>query len=370
MAAKPTGAPSGEQEEELKKLATTLQKTKSQLLEQDQEQRQVLGSLYQINKRMRKMSEKRGELTDKVFALEGNVKSLARTIAQLERKIEGQRFGLQKRLKALYMLNGQGAMRILFSATSAHEFDRNLKFLKIVSNRDYELIRNYEANRRELSEKRERLEAQVRKLVDAEQELKDQSQMLIKQQASKTRLLNRLKKSRKLHLAKMKGIRRHTEGFAADAVSKDLALLLEDSFFERRGQMSWPIDGILKRRYGFIRNDEYRFRLSHKGIFFSAARGSEVLAVFPGQISYVGPLPGYGQAVIIDHGDHYYTVYAHNSDVEVEAGDQIKEGQVIARSGASAEDGPGIYFEVRHFSEAIDPEPWLQRENTIAREKL
>jgi septal ring factor EnvC (AmiA/AmiB activator) len=70
---------------------------------------------------------------------------------------------------------------------------------------------------------------------------------------------------------------------------------------------------------------------------------------------------GFGQTLIVDHGDHYYTVYSHNETISVNVGDEVGQNQVVATVGSNPElSRDGIYFEVRHFSEPYDPQSWMK----------
>ena len=82
--------------------------------------------------------------------------------------------------------------------------------------------------------------------------------------------------------------------------------------------------------------------------------------IFFGKVAFAGWIDGYGQTIIIDHGDHYYSLYAHNSLLQKKTGDEVAGGETIAQSGDTASlHGPGLYMEIRHFSESLDPLPWL-----------
>ena len=88
--------------------------------------------------------------------------------------------------------------------------------------------------------------------------------------------------------------------------------------------------------------------------------GSKVRSVYSGNAIFAGEIPGYGNSVIVDHGDHYYSVYSHLHSIDIEQGLQIEANQVIGKSGSSgSEYGDGLYFEIRHFSEPADPKNWL-----------
>jgi septal ring factor EnvC (AmiA/AmiB activator) len=140
-----------------------------------------------------------------------------------------------------------------------------------------------------------------------------------------------------------------------------LDLLLRPSFFEKKGHLPSPIKGHLVKSFGIIKDQKRNVSWSQKGIVIAAAKYSPVKTVFDGSVAFSGEIEGKGSTVIIDHGDHYYTVYGSNIRINVSVGDEVKQGQILAWSGYSEEEKlDGIYFEIRHFSEPFDPRPWLK----------
>ncbi|MGE0762850.1 MAG: murein hydrolase activator EnvC [Bdellovibrionales bacterium] len=332
-----------------------VQVTKDRLIAAEQAERQLLGTLYSINQRMKDMSQKRDRLTDRRMATEGDVRLLARHIADLEWRLQAQRAGMGRRLRGLYLMNGQTAMRSLFSAQSALEFDRNLRFLKTVTDRDYGLIKDYQKSLHVLTRKRRQLDGQVRSLARIHGALKKQEQRLQEDQEAKNLLLSRLQNSQNQHLNELQRLR------DAQAKSGVTTQELNTAFFERRGQLQRPVEGELVKSYGFVQDETYRFRLGHKGWFLRAGAKDPVKSVFQGRVAYAGDLPGYGKTAILDHGDHYYTVYGHMTNLKVGLDQEVKEGQTVGLAGGiSPWFGTGAYFEIRHFSDAIDPQPWFK----------
>lgn len=337
------------------KVNQKVQVTKERLLAAEQAERQLLGTLYSINQRMKDMSKKRDRLTDRRLVNESDVRVLAKHIAELEMRLASQREGMSRRLRGLYLLNGQTAMRSLFSAQSSLEFDRNLRFLKRVTDRDYGLIKNYEKSLQVLTKKRRQLDSQVRSLAKIQGALKRQEESLQKDQEVKNQVLARLQSSQDKHLNELQRLR------ASQAQTGISPQELNTAFFEKKGQLQKPVRGELLKNYGFIQDDTYRFRLAHKGWFFRAGRKDEVQSVFQGRVAYAGELPGYGMAAILDHGDHYYTVYGQLTDLSVAMDQEVKAGQTLGVAGGSSPwFGTGVYFEIRHFSDAIDPQPWFK----------
>jgi septal ring factor EnvC (AmiA/AmiB activator) len=132
------------------------------------------------------------------------------------------------------------------------------------------------------------------------------------------------------------------------------------TFFEQKGVLKPPVLEPILQRYGIMTNEKFNTKIFHKGLFFKISTADKVNAVFWGKVAFAGWIDGYGETIIIDHGDHYYSLYAHNSKLEKKPGEEVETGEEIAAPGDTGSlRGPGLYFEVRHFSESLDPLPWL-----------
>jgi len=102
-------------------------------------------------------------------------------------------------------------------------------------------------------------------------------------------------------------------------------------------------------------------RTFRNGVDIEAVEGREVAAVFAGHVVYTGWFKGYGNLIILDHDNEYYTLYAHVADIVVKEGDDVKQGQRIGTVGDTGSlEGPRLYFEVRHQGKPQNPEQWLR----------
>jgi septal ring factor EnvC (AmiA/AmiB activator) len=128
------------------------------------------------------------------------------------------------------------------------------------------------------------------------------------------------------------------------------------AFSSLRGQLRLPVRGDLIAKFGSKRGDGP----SWKGLFIRAAEGAEVKAVASGQVVFAEWLRGFGNLIIIDHGNEYMTIYGNNQAVLKRAGDIVKTGEVIASAGNSGgNQQSGLYFEMRHQGRAFDPLGWI-----------
>lgn len=337
------------------------QNRKKEMTALERNQRRVMGNIYQISNKIKNMAQKRERLVDRGLAIKGGIRILAKDIATLEDKIELSRYELSRRLRKIYTAGGRGVLHIIFSSSSAVELDRNLKFLKLVSQRDVELIRQYRQSIHELEFRKSQLKGKVRKLMLVKGHLEKQEKALEKTQKTKSRILSDLEKKKVKALGQLRGLRK--KSMLEKRLKGNMQTALKEPIFERKGKLQHPIEATVTKKFGLSISKEYRYILGHKGLFYQAPLNSNVKSVFSGKVVYVGDLPGYHKTIIVDHGDNYYTLYAQVEKSLVALGDKVNTQQVIARAGKGTRyKTSGLYFEFRHFSEAINPEHWLESE--------
>jgi septal ring factor EnvC (AmiA/AmiB activator) len=134
-----------------------------------------------------------------------------------------------------------------------------------------------------------------------------------------------------------------------------------DPFDKRKGKLRWPVRGKVIHAYGKQKDKILKTTVNNTGIDIQADLGAEVRAVCDGRVSLVTYLTGYGNTIIIDHGDGYYTVYAHLDEIMVEDTDLINEGQFIGRVGESGSlEGAKLHFEIYANDLTVNPQTWLQ----------
>ena len=341
-------------------LAKDFEKQKEKVEAADLKQRQVLSALYQLNKKIKKSVSEKGNLSQQRSLLEMNVKNLENKVDEMSVRNKEQRTLLAERLRVIYKLGGQSLARMVFSSQSSAQMERNLKILGIVATKDLEMIKNYSQDLKDLQYRKKILAQRLENLKTVESRFVQQEKNLLNEQAMKNKILDGIRKSKLFAMNKMNGIREKSLQFNLDD-SGLFDLLFKPSFADQKGELPPPLPGIVSKKFGLIKGEDHPYTFSNKGVFISSAKGTPIKAVFSGTVSYVGELPGFGPTLILDHGDHYYSVYSHAEDIKVAQGDEITQSQVLALVGAGKQDSPnGMYFEIRHFSEPYDPQQWMK----------
>jgi septal ring factor EnvC (AmiA/AmiB activator) len=129
-----------------------------------------------------------------------------------------------------------------------------------------------------------------------------------------------------------------------------------------KGALPWPASGDVISYFGRQKHPTFATYIQRKGIEIRTEEGSPIHAVMAGTVEYADWLKGYGQVIILDHGNGFFSLYAHASKLLVKVGDQVHVGQVVGETGDTGLTGDStLYFELREGAEAVDPLIWLAK---------
>lgn len=342
------------------KLAEDFEKTKQELEKQELKQRQILSALYSLNRKIKAIVSEKSSTQQKYQFLQMNIKKLEEQIADLNKRTSAQKTLLGKRLKAIYKLGGASFVRFILSSENMASLQRNLRIMGIVAERDIQLISQYQMDVKALALRQKQLSDRLQHLTEISTKISTQEQALKKEQKLKNKLLAGIRKNQLFAKNKIAELR--TRSLALG--SEDLGLLdvvFQPSFADQKGELPKPVQGTVKMPFGIQKSSQHSYSIPHKGIFLGSKFQEPVKAVFEGTVSYAGELPGFGRTVVVDHGDHYYTVYAHAEELKVKTGESVSQNQIVATAGKSRlHADSGVYFEIRHFSEPYDPQQWMK----------
>jgi septal ring factor EnvC (AmiA/AmiB activator) len=133
----------------------------------------------------------------------------------------------------------------------------------------------------------------------------------------------------------------------------------EEPFAQLKGRLAWPVQGRVVGDYGHLRGAG---PMRWKGVLLDAPQGTPVRAIYHGRVAFSDWLPGLGLLIIVDHGDGYMSLYAHNEALLKEPGDWVTPGEEIAEVGDSGGRAqPSLYFEIRNDGKPVDPHDWMSK---------
>lgn len=336
---------SGEEEE---KIISKIDQMKSSVTKAEVSQRRLYREVLASDREIKRISEERSKINEKVLGSEADSQELAYEVREWEAKVKKQRRRIAKSVAHMYQLKNPSLFSFLFSDQSASEIEKNVRFLSRISQRDFQRFRSYQQSLRKVKEARENLKKEVRRLLTLRENLKSKEGQLLKNQQVMSQLLKKIRNNKEKNMELIKKLRSRLP---------ELDQETKVAIFEKKGRLLAPVSASPAKTYGSFFDPIYRVKFLHLGWSYENLTSTPVRAVFQGQVVFVGSLPGFGNTLIIDHGDHYYSVYGNNDKLMAFEGEQVFEGQTIAKSGSK------LYFELRHFSNAIDPEKWITKDN-------
>ena len=341
-----------------------LEQTLADLAKNKTVESDVLGELNLVDRklgtlrrRVAKEKQKLSSLNDSISKEKTALKKHISEVAQLQIQV-------QKRLVAMYKSEQSGAMKTLFSAQNLTRLLEDYDYLGRVVLHDRELLTDFRL-------RVERQEASVDRLAVAKKRQQQVTSDLKREESA----LKRTARLKKRYLAAVRNDHSTLDRLATDLKARaarltDLVADLEAGgtgklkntvslFALQKGFLPWPVKGRLKNAFGSYRHAELGTLLENHGINILAEPDTGVKAVWSGRVAFAKRFMGYGNLIIIDHEDGYYTLYAQVHNLQKMTDDRVGKGDLLAYTGFDGADY--VYFEIRKGRTPIDPIPWIEK---------
>ncbi len=325
--------------------------------------------LLQLQRKERDLGKKRvSELENTVVALE------SRQIA-LREKMETQKKVLRKYLMAIES-SQRGQLTAPLLSLNLPDQEKieapRRKVLSIMADRGLKEIEILRADLTDANELEKRIQEEKQQLAYLFQDLKEQESVL---ELNRQLQLDFLKKKQNERITQLENYRKLKSaeeqidnwigGFNARIELERTAetekivskAMTQSQFFHLKGKLPFPvIGGKVLSSFGRSFDPKSGLYVFKKGIDLEVKDRKPVKAISAGKIAYAGEMPHYGQVVIIDHGDHFYSLCAHLGKVSKKTNDSVRDGDII---GLTSDSGTPLYFEIRARNVAVNPLQWV-----------
>lgn len=287
-------------------------------------------------------------------------------VAALVPRIERQKRDLRQRMVALYRLGGLSYVRILLALDGERNPLEAMSMLSYLVARDARLVTRFQATQQQLAAHQLELAGQRERLRQTKTIVEERRRAVMVALAQKEQLLARLKTEESgaaRQLAALEEKARRLQRLV-DTLAQQKRGGVPPSATDIRqyaGALEWPVKGEVIERFGRQRNPKFATYTINNGLKIEAVPGTPVRAVFQGTVLFSQWFKGYGNLIILDHGNRVFSLYGNLKQSSVAVGDRIATGQTIAGVGES-EDAQGghLYFEVRNDNRPEDPQKWLR----------
>jgi septal ring factor EnvC (AmiA/AmiB activator) len=267
---------------------------------------------------------------------------------------------LAQQLRSAYTTGQHDYLKLVLNQDKSEKIQRTISYYQYLNKARIKEIDKFQATITQLMQVTTQHQEQVAKLKILKVNQQKQQSNLSENKSKRSKTLASLSKkllSSKQKLAKLKA----EESNLTAALQKLTALIRAEvdliGLSKLKRKLSWPVKGRLLRSFG-NRKQGY---LKWKGVLLGAAIGREVQTIHNGTILFSDWLKGYGLLIVIDHGNGYMSLYAHNQALLKSVGDRVETGEPIALVGQSGgQDQAGLYFEIRHQGKAVNPKLWCR----------
>jgi len=346
---------------DLQKLIGQLQEKEAALRELTRQERSVTRALGELDESIARMDDEAARLDNGVRKADARVKTAEVEAARLTRELEQSEDRLRRRLQSVLRLGPAADIQVLLGAHSLRDLIWRRYVVRKVASEDATLVTDVNCKRTLLLGEREQLLARRLEAQQTRERLELARKAAAQTRSTRAQALNDIamqKGAAQRQVDEMQQARRRLKDLMDELPSASAA----SGFGALRGRLPWPAEGDVDIPFGPRLTEPDGVETMHSGISIVAPLGTPVHTVSKGRVVHAGWLRGFGQLLIVDHGDGYHTLLAHLSRLNVATGDQITDGDVVAYVGDSESlSGPRLYFELRAKGRPVDPIRWLQR---------
>jgi len=350
-------------EAQLETLRNEIQIIRDRLDEALGERDEALDALAQAEREVSTTERARRQTETDIARINNSLVALTEESATLEGQVAVSAQALSRQLVLAYRRGGQSRLKLMLNQDDPRQLNRHLAYHGYLSRSRIDLMNELGLVLEQLNETRQQREFQRNEL-----------QGLAEQQDLELRQLEAARRGREQALRTVEGRvqTRQQQLLELERDAAELAQLLNElasaladipqeievpSIADLRGQLSPPASGEIRQRFGDPRAGD----LTWNGWLIEAPVGSDVSAIAYGRVAYSDWLRGYGLILIIDHGDGFMSLYAHNEALLRDVGDWVRPGDVVASVGDSGGSGQsGLYFELRRNGQPVNPAGWMR----------
>lgn len=356
------GAPASaaSQEDSLKALRGRIEALERELQRSEGSQREARDALRQSERSISAANRSLTRLAAEARQMRAEAGRISAERDALNLQISKREKAIERMLIASATAGAPDALRVALSGHDPADIGRRLYYLGEISRAAAGLLAEQRAAIAELARLVDEARARGERLHAIEQASRADRDKLLAERRERRRLMQALAADIRKNRREIRVLRADEARLAriVAAIGKSDFALLKEPFSALRGKLRLPLRGELTMRFGAPRGAA---GTEAKGVFIRAPEGQPVRAIARGQVVYADWMRGFGNLLIVDHGESYLSIYANNESLLKELGDPVATGEPIATTGSSGgNEQTGLYFEMRHLGRAFDPLSWVK----------
>lgn len=371
-----------EEQKKIQRLKKGIEDQKSRVQTTKKQESSLLTELDRLNGTIQKEGEKLTRLKKDLSRHEQLMAAKQDEAAQAKEAREQAKRHIKKRLQSFYRMGEIGVLNVLFSARELPDLLAFREYFDALLKRDQDVIRQYREKVETLEKAQIGLHQEKQSLVEAIAKVKGQEEQLASTREERMRLLQKVKTEKTLYQMALNEL----EG-AADRLTNTLEQLKTEAaksrqkevrpketrsaapqksrpdttgFAAQKGRLAPPAPGTVTTLFGKSVQNKFGITTFANGIDIKTAPGTEITAIYDGKVIYAKFLRGYGNLLIIDHGQQYLSLVSRATKFFKEEGDSVTRGEVVGiMSDQEGLLGEGLHFEIRKGTKPENPLLWV-----------
>jgi septal ring factor EnvC (AmiA/AmiB activator) len=296
--------------------------------------------------------------------IEQEQKAVAAQVGDVAQRIVQQKTFLRRRLAALYRLGELSYLRLLMSIDERRNPVEAMSMLSYLVARDSRAVTRFQAMRAQLDARTADLADKERRVAEIREIVEQRRAAVATTYAQRERMVTALRtagSSSERQISELEEKAKRLERLLDFLSSRQEGVEAKVDVRAYAGALGWPAQGKIIEQFGLQRNAKFSTVTFNNGVKIAAPPGAEVRSVFVGTVLFSQWFKGYGNLIILDHGNRVFSLYGNVKSPSVAVGEHVNAGQPIAGVGESEEARSGyLYFEIRRDNKPENPQKWLR----------
>ncbi|MGD9899570.1 MAG: murein hydrolase activator EnvC [Calditrichaceae bacterium] len=352
-----------------------IQNLRNQISKSKIEESSISTQIQLIDKEVALISQAKGLLETQRRIIDNQIAATNRQIKSTRKQLEESKKLFAERMVYFYKYGKIRNIELILTSASFNQALIRYRYLKLIAEQDERTLASIERKKRQIENLKARMNEDLEHMkLTIKAKEKEESQYLSRK-SEKAAFLKKIRWNQSLYQKQLdtkEQERQQLNSFILtlerqrrlkenNKTADDIPEMDFDDFGKAKGRLPWPVKGKILTKYGKQRDPYLKTYVNNTGIEIESSLGTPVRCVFTGVVRMITYMSGYGNTVIIDHGNGYYTVYSHLDEIYVEKGDILQTGQTLATVGDSGSlSGTKLHFEIYGKQITYNPESWLQ----------
>jgi septal ring factor EnvC (AmiA/AmiB activator) len=342
------------------KIQSRLQKVKEAKIKENS----IQSKIKDLNKDINEKESQLNNYNKRMAQTKPKIRALTTEINRLTSNLDKRQHLLHERIKAIHKRQRGGNALLLTSAADYQDLMVKSKYMSLLAYYEKRVIKGYSNDLSEINAKKHELENLNQKLNDSRKHILKKKEEMRSERIKKGKLLAVVKKKRSAQEKKINELKTASNNLLA-MVSKLKKRSIPQSitgkgFRALKGKLPWPADGSVVIPFGNYNDPDLRATVFKNGIEIKLTPGINPKSVAGGRVVYANTFEGYGNLLIIDHGNGYHSLYGNLEEISFKSGELLIGGMDIGKAGRSkSRKYPALYFEIRYKGKPQEPTQWL-----------